>query len=76
MIELTPDQMLAIGQTAGPPTLIDPTTQRAYVLVDQTEYRRLTEDYDDGPFTEEERDLLRAEVIAMIDDDLDYEDEP
>ena len=49
MIELTHQQVQAIGQSGGqPPTLIDPTTQTTYVLLREDEYERLTkEDYDD-----------------------------
>jgi hypothetical protein len=78
MIELTQDQVRALGQAGGqPPTLIDPTTQTAYVLLLKDEYERLTkEDYDDSPWTDEERDLLAAEVDAMLDDDMAIEDAP
>jgi len=34
------------------------------------------EDYDAGPWTNEERDLLAAEVDAMLDDDMAIEEAP
>ena len=76
MIELTQDQVWALGQAAEqPPTLIDPTTRTAYVLLHKDEYERLTkEDYDDSPWTDEEMNLLAAEVDAMLDDDMAVED--
>ena len=33
MIELTLDQVQALAQTGGPPTVIDPTTRQTYTLV-------------------------------------------
>ena len=54
-----------------------PTTQKAYVLLHKDEYERLTkEDYDDSPWTDEERNLLAAEVDAMLEDDMAIEDAP
>ena len=72
MIELTRDQVRAIGQVGQQPaTAIDPATQSAYVLLRQKVYERLTKDeYDAGPWTEEERDALAVEVDAMLDDDV------
>jgi hypothetical protein len=77
MIELTSDQVRALGQNGKqPPMLIDPTTQATYVLLRTEEYERLTrEDYDDGPWTDEEMDLLAAEVDAMLNDDMAIEDD-
>jgi len=74
MIELTQEQVRALGQTERqPPTLIDPTTRTAYVLLRQDEYERLTKEDYEGPWTEEEMDLLAAEVDAMLDDDMAIE---
>lgn len=76
MIELTQDQTSAIARSEEePPTLIDPKTQTTYVLVPKEEYERLKSlDYDASPWTDEERDLLAAEVDAMLDDDMALED--
>ena len=72
MIELTREQMRAIGQVGQQPaTVIDPITQTAYVLLRQEVYERLAKDeYDASPWTEEERDALAVEVDAMLDDDM------
>jgi len=43
------------------------------VLIRQELYDSLTE-YDDGPWTDEEMDLLAVEVDAMLDDDMAIED--
>ena len=77
MIELTREQARAIGQVGQQPaTVIDPATQTAYVLLRREVYDRLTKDeYDTGPWTDEERDALAVEVDAMLDDDMAIEDE-
>jgi hypothetical protein len=76
MIELTPEQVRALGQASGqPPTLIDPTNQTVYVLLRQDDYERLRkEDDDDSSWTEEERGALAAELEALLDDDLAIEE--
>ena len=75
MLELTREQVCALGQVGQPTTLIDPETQTAYVLLRQDVYERLTkEEYDAGPWTDEERDALAIEVDAMLDDDMAIED--
>jgi hypothetical protein len=75
MIELTQQQVQAIASTATPPVLVDPTTKAAYVLLRQEEYEKLiSEEYDDSEWTDQERDLLAAEVDAMLDDDMAVED--
>ena len=77
MIELTQDQVRALEQVGQPATLIDPATQTAYVLLRQEVYERLTkEEYDAGPWTDDERDALAIEVDAMLDDDMAIEDAP
>ena len=76
MIELTEQQLQAVA-TAGdtPPVVLDPTTRTAYVLLRKDIYERLASAaYDDSPWTDEERDLLAAEVDAMLDDDMAIED--
>lgn len=71
MIELTPQQRHEL--TEREPMAIDPETKKTYVLVRKEVYDRLTE-YDDSPWTDEEMDLLAAEVDAMLDDDMAVED--
>jgi hypothetical protein len=51
-----------------PLRLIDPKTNQRFVLIPEEEYDRLV-GYDASPWTDEERDLLRAEAL----DDLDWE---
>ncbi len=62
----------------GEPTrVLDPATKQEYVLLKLEDYQRLVEGaYDDGPWTDEEMDLLAAEVDAMLDDDMAIEDTP
>jgi hypothetical protein len=76
MIELTEQQARAIaGSAATPPIVVDPTTKTTYVLLRQEEYEKIIDaEYDDSPWTDEERDLLAAEVDAMLDDDMAIED--
>ena len=76
MIELTEEQVRAVA-TCGetPPGVVDPRTKTAYVLLRKEVYERLTDpDYDYSPWTDEEMDLLAAEVDAMLDDDMAIED--
>ena len=77
MIELTRKQVLALEQVGQQPaTVIDPTTQTAFVLLRQEVYERLTKDeYDASPWTDGEWDALAVEVDAMLDDDMAIEDE-
>ena len=76
MIELTEEQVQAVascGET--PPAVVDPRTNTTYVLLRREVYERLTDpDYDDSPWTDEEMDLLAAEVDAMLGDDMAIED--
>jgi hypothetical protein len=76
MIELTEQQAQALAASPErPPTVVDPTTQTAYVLLRREEFERLQDsDYDDSPWTDAEMDLLAAEVDAMLDDDMAVED--
>jgi PHD/YefM family antitoxin component YafN of YafNO toxin-antitoxin module len=66
MIELTEQQR---QELSGPePVAIDPQTNEEYVLVRKQTYERMKELlYDDSPWTDEERDLLRAETVEMLD---------
>jgi hypothetical protein len=73
MIELTPQQRREL--TESEPVVIDPDTKETYILVRKEVYDRLRELlYDDSSWTEEEMDLLAAEVDAMLDDDMAIED--
>jgi hypothetical protein len=73
MIELTPQQRPEL--TEPEPIAINPDTQETYVLVRKDVYERLRELlYDDSPWTDEEMDLLAADVDAMLDDDMAIED--
>lgn len=77
MIQLTPQQIEAVSASAeSPPTLIDPSTQTAYVLIRKDRYQQLLADeYDDSPWTAEERDVLAWEAgkhAGWLDMD-DYE---
>ena len=63
MIELTEHQRQALtAEGEQPPTLIDPQTNAAYVLLPRHVYDRFRElVYDDSPWSDEEMDLLAAE---------------
>ena len=70
MIELTDEQRRELDQPE-PVYVHDPKTNESYVLVRAEVYERLKERlYDDSPWTDEEMDLLAAEVDAMLDDDM------
>jgi hypothetical protein len=78
MIELTELQRRSLQEPNGQPArVVDPVTRQEYVLLKLEEYQRLVEGaYDDSPWTDEEMDLLAAEVDAMLDDDIAIEDTP
>jgi len=69
MIELTQEQVQALAKPeATPPRVVNPQTREMFVLVPLAEYERLSrEEYDDSPWTDEERDLLRWEACRMLD---------
>lgn len=55
MIELTEQQVQALeNDQGGPPRIVNPRTQETFVLLHVDEYKRLTEEYDDSPWTREE----------------------
>jgi hypothetical protein len=64
MIQLTEEQAQAVAASGEtPPTLVDPKTQTTYVLIRKELYEHLTgEEYDDSPWTAEERDALAWEA--------------
>lgn len=64
MLELTEEQARAVTENgATPPTLVDPKTQTQYLLVRKDVYELLSDpDYDDSPWTSEERTALAWEA--------------
>ena len=80
MIELTELQMQALEKhEATPPRVVNPRTQETYVLVRVEEYERLKEEeYDDSPWTSEERHALAWEAgkHAGWEDMDEYDDLP
>ena len=62
MIELTEQQMQAVeGANAAPPRVLNIQTKETFVLLRVDEYKRL-EEYDDSPWTSEERHALAWEA--------------
>jgi hypothetical protein len=80
IIQLTEEQAQAVASSGeSPPTLVDPKTQTKYVLVRKDIYERLVnEDYDDSPWTAEERDALAWEAgrHAGWEDMDEYDGDP
>lgn len=77
MIELTDQQVEALEHPEGrPPRVVNPRTRETFVLLPVEEYRRLTEDYDDSPWTAEERLALAwaAGKHAGWEDMTEYDD--
>jgi hypothetical protein len=75
MIELTPEQHAALEN--GETLVRDAATNETYVLVRQEVYDRLKQlvEYDDSPWTDEERELLAWEVGKAAGwDDMDEYD--
>jgi hypothetical protein len=64
MIELTDQQIEALEHPeATPPRLVNPRTHATFVLLKVDEYERLKAvDYDDSPWTAEERNSLAWEA--------------
>lgn len=64
MIELTEQQMQSLETAATtPPRVVNPRTKQTFVLLPVSEYERLKEeDYDDSPWTSEERHALAWET--------------
>lgn len=78
MIQLIPQQVAAVAASGEmAPTLIGPATQTAYVLVRKEIYEQLTSDeYDDSPWTSEERHALAWEAGKHAGwDEMDEYDE-
>lgn len=80
MIELTDDQIRCLHPSGEPPTQVtNPHTQERFVLLRVEEYERLTEEeYDDSPWTSEERHALAWEAgkHAGWEDMDEYDDIP
>ena len=60
MIELTEQQMKSLeNPEETPPRIVNPRTRETFVLLREEEYGRLREEeYDDSPWTSEERHAL------------------
>jgi hypothetical protein len=70
MIELTQEQAQAVAKReTSPPRIVNPQTREMFVLLPLAEYERLTDrnEYDDSPWTDEEREQLRREACEMLD---------
>lgn len=70
MIELTAEQARILDHPEELPLRVfNPQTQQTFVLLSLEEYQRLLDDeeYDDSPWTDEERDQLRAEACEILD---------
>jgi hypothetical protein len=80
MIELTEQQMQALENPEGtPPRIMHPRSKETFVLLRVDEYERLKEDqYDDSPWTSEERHALAWEAgkHAGWEDMDEYDDLP
>lgn len=80
MIELTEQQMQALEDpVATPPHVVHPRSQETFVLLRVDEYERLkAEQYDDSPWTSEERHALAWEAgkHAGWEDMDEYDDLP
>jgi len=65
MIELTEQQLQALEKSdVTPPRVVNPRTKQTFVLLPIDEYDRLKEEeqYDDSPWTSEERHALAWEA--------------
>jgi hypothetical protein len=65
---LSEEQIRAVaGHPGGTVRVIDPTTNRPYVLVSADEYERVKAlAYDDSPWADEEMDRLAAESADAL----------
>ena len=80
MIELTEQQMHALSiPECTPPRIVNPKTKETFVVLRIDEYERLKdEEYDDSPWTSEERHALAWEAgkHAGWEDMDEYDDYP
>src|SRR4051794_5832709 len=78
MIELNEQQRQAVHRNPSEPVrLVDPETNRVYVLVGAEEFERMRLlAYDDSPWTDEKKAMLAAEAGESIgwDDMGEYDD--
>ena len=66
LIDLTEQQMQSLETPeATPSRLVKPKTKERFVFLHEEEYERLSR-YDADPWTDEERDLLRAEAVEAL----------
>jgi hypothetical protein len=60
MLQLSSELQQAVREGQVPTSVVDPTTNRVYVLLPQEVYERLKPLYEEDPLTlEEQRQLLR-----------------
>jgi hypothetical protein len=78
MIELTEQQMRCCNTPTPPRRVVNPRPRRSFVLLRVDEYERLMEEYDDSPWTSEERHALAWEAgkYAGWEDMDEYDDLP
>jgi len=80
MIELTEQQIHALEHSeAVPPCAVNPRTRETFVLLCIDDYERLKrQEYDDSPWTSEERHALASEAgkHAGWEDMDEYDDVP
>ena len=80
MIKLTEQQVQELETAeAVPPRIVNPWTRETFVLLRMDEYQRLKEnEYDDSPWTSEERQALAWEAgkHAGWEDMDEYDDAP
>jgi hypothetical protein len=77
---LSPELRTALAQQAGRPLrLVDPETNKEYVLVSAALFDRLVDPaYDDSPWTDDEKSALAAEAGKAIgwDEMTEYDNYP
>lgn len=75
MIELTEQQVQALeGNGTGPVEVVSPRTGQRFVLLRALDYAKLVDDgydYDDGDWSQEERDALAFEARRLMGWDED-----
>jgi hypothetical protein len=77
MIELTDQQVQALeSHDATLPRLLNPRTKETFVLLRLDEYERLTEEYDDSPWTRDELHALAWDAGKQLgwEDMGEYDD--
>ena len=77
-ITLTDDQLQVLsGHHPGPPRVLDPHTNQAFVLLRLDEYRRLVADaYDDGPWTRDDLQAVAWDTAERSGWDAEADDGP